>query len=73
MGKIIIEYQPSLLSNKAKHLIKAVVTPSMVAGDESTSQYHIDQCKETCEEYNLTNDVIIINNFILDDVSYIEL
>lgn len=73
MGKIIIEYQPSLLSDKAKHLIKAFVNPSMIAHDNSSAQYDIDQCKERCEEYDLIKDVIVINNFMLNSVAYIEL
>jgi len=73
MSRIVVEYMPSLLSFKAKELIKKFVTPSMIAHDESSSQYEIDQCKSICEEYKLTKEVIQINQFILDGVHYLEL
>lgn len=73
MSRIIVEYFPSLLSNKAKGLIEKFVSPSMISNDEETAQYEIDQCKGVCEEYSLTKDVILINHLILNDVNYIEL
>lgn len=69
MSKIIVEYMP-LISAKAQKLIKSHVTPSMIAGDESTSQYDIDMVKECLEEYNLTADLQMIRSL---KVHYIEI
>lgn len=73
MSKIIIEYFPEKLSEKARKLIRTNISPSMTAHDDSSSQYAIDICKDICEEYELTKDVILINHLILNDVSYIEI
>ena len=73
MSRVIVEYFPDNLSDKAANLIRNSVSPSMIAHDNETSQYEISICKNICEEYNLVKDVILINHLILNDVSYIEL
>ena len=73
MSRVIVEYFPDRLSDKAAQLIRNSISPSMIAHDNETSQYEITLCKDICEEYDLGKDVILINHLILDNVNYIEL
>jgi len=73
MSRVIVEYFPDRLSDKAANLIRNSVSASMIAHDNETSQYEISICKSICEEYELIKDVILISHLILDDVNYIEL
>lgn len=75
MGKILVEYCPDGLSNIAQILIRSTITASMIAGDESTSQYAIDSIAELLEENieMLESDLKIINKLRKEGVSFIEI
>lgn len=72
MGKIIVEYMPSI-SWEAKALIAKEVSYSMISRDEDSCQYEIDQCLELLKSYErFTDDVSIINELIFEGVHYLE-
>ena len=72
MGKIIVQYMPSI-SEGAKALIAKDVSYSMISKDEDSCQYEIDQCLEVLKSYErFTDDVSIINELIFDGVHFLE-
>jgi len=72
MGKIIVQYMPSI-SQEAKKFIFEEVGYSMISRDEDSYQYEIDQCLEVLKSYErFTDDVSIINELIFEGVHFLE-
>lgn len=74
MSRIVIEYNPPL-SIESQKLIRDNITPSMISNDETSCQYEISMVDDLLlEQDDLINqkDINLINNLIIDGVSYIE-
>ena len=80
MSRIIVEYNPPL-SVRVQKIIRNEITPSMVSNDETSCQYEIDFVKEKLDEvieqkledFDLTDDIKIIDELIEQGVHYIEI
>lgn len=74
MSRIIIEYNPPLSIDTQK-LIRKEITPSMISNDETSCQYEITMVADLLlaqEEMANQKDLQMINDLIIDGVSYIE-
>ena len=74
MSRIIIEYNPPLSIDSQK-LIRKEITPSMISNDETSCQYEISMVADLLlaqEEMANQKDLQMINDLIIDGVSYIE-
>ena len=73
MSKIIIEYNPTGISENSKELIKSRITPSMTSTDGTSSHYEINQVADFLfAELGFCKEVLIVNDLIMDGVSFIE-
>ncbi len=74
MSRIVIEYNPPLSIDSQK-LIRKEITPSMISNDETSCQYEINMVADLLlaqEEMTNQKDLHMINDLIIDGVSYIE-
>lgn len=74
MSRIVIEYNPPL-SIESQKLIRTEITPSMISHDETSCQYEISMVADLLlaqEEMANQKDLQMINDLIIDGVSYIE-
>jgi hypothetical protein len=79
MSRVIVEYQPPL-SVRVQKLIRNEVTPSMVSNDETSCQYEIsfvkdcldDIVEQGMQDFDLTDDLKLINQLIKEGVHYLE-
>lgn len=74
MSRIVIEYNPPLSIDSQK-LIRKEITHSMISNDETSCQYEINMVADLLlaqEEMANQKDLHMINDLIIDGVSYIE-
>ena len=84
MSRLIVEYHPQI-SVRTQHLIKNEITPSMISNDETSGQYEISIVKEMLQEtleglieqkmedFDLSDDIKIVDELIELGVDYIEI
>ena len=80
MSRLIVEYHPQI-SVRTQHLIKNEITPSMVSNDDMSGQYEIDFVREKLQEvaeqkiedFDLSDDIKVIDELIEQGVHYIEI
>ena len=84
MSRLIVEYNPPISVN-AQRLIKNEITPSMISNDETSGQYEISIVKEMLQEtleglieqkmedFDLSDDIKIVDELIELGVDYIEI
>ena len=79
MSRIIVEYNPPL-SVRVQKIIRNEVTPSMVSNDDTSCQYEISFAKDCLDDiveqgmqdFDLTDDLKLINQLIEEGVHYLE-
>ncbi len=79
MSRVIVEYQPPL-SVRVQKVIRNEVTPSMVSNDETSCQYEIsftkdcldDIVEQGMQDFDLTDDLKLINQLIEEGVHFLE-
>ncbi len=79
MSRIIVEYNPPL-SERVQKIIRNEITPSMVSNDETSCQYEIsftkdclcDIIEQGMQDFDLTDDLKLINQLIEEGVHFLE-